>query len=60
MRDGDPLRIDLPPLVAAVLSSLREGGDFLQRTTVAVLAIAVLLLGILPGALLARIIASLP
>ncbi|MGZ6214244.1 MAG: CCA tRNA nucleotidyltransferase, partial [Candidatus Limnocylindria bacterium] len=27
MRDGDPLRIDLPPAVAAVLDSLREGGD---------------------------------
>jgi tRNA nucleotidyltransferase (CCA-adding enzyme) len=27
MRDGDPLRIDLPPLVAAVLSALREGGE---------------------------------
>ncbi|MBA2585738.1 MAG: NADH-quinone oxidoreductase subunit N [Chthoniobacterales bacterium] len=39
---------------------LREGGDFLQRTTVAVLAIAVLFFGILPGALLARIIAALP
>ena len=27
MRDGDPLRIDLPPAVAAVLDTLREGGD---------------------------------
>ena len=27
MRDGDPLRIDLPPAVAAVLETLREGGD---------------------------------
>ncbi|HET7082731.1 MAG TPA: hypothetical protein VFJ00_03360, partial [Candidatus Limnocylindria bacterium] len=27
MRDGDPLRIDLPPAVAAVLDALREGGD---------------------------------
>ena len=27
MRDGDPLRIDLPPPVAAVLTALREGGD---------------------------------
>jgi tRNA nucleotidyltransferase (CCA-adding enzyme) len=27
MRDGDPLRIDLPPAVAAVLEALREGGD---------------------------------
>ena len=27
MRDGDPLGIDLPPPVAAVLSALREGGD---------------------------------
>jgi tRNA nucleotidyltransferase (CCA-adding enzyme) len=27
MRDGDPLRIDLPAAVAAVLNGLREGGD---------------------------------
>lgn len=27
MRDGDPLRIDLPAAVAAVLDGLREGGD---------------------------------
>jgi tRNA nucleotidyltransferase/poly(A) polymerase len=27
MRDGDPLRIDLPPAVAAVLRALRDGGD---------------------------------
>jgi tRNA nucleotidyltransferase (CCA-adding enzyme) len=27
MRDGDPLRIDLPAAVAAVLHGLREGGD---------------------------------
>jgi poly(A) polymerase/tRNA nucleotidyltransferase (CCA-adding enzyme) len=27
MRDGDPLRIDLPPSVAAVLSVLREEGE---------------------------------
>ncbi|MEX0625029.1 MAG: CCA tRNA nucleotidyltransferase [Chloroflexota bacterium] len=27
MRDGDPLRIDLPPAVAAVLTTLRDGGD---------------------------------
>jgi tRNA nucleotidyltransferase (CCA-adding enzyme) len=27
MRDGDPLRIDLPPAVAAVLDALRKGGD---------------------------------
>lgn len=27
MRDGDPLRIDPPPLVAAVLSALRESGE---------------------------------
>jgi len=26
MRDGDPLRIDLPPAVSAVLSTLREAG----------------------------------
>jgi tRNA nucleotidyltransferase/poly(A) polymerase len=26
MRDGDPLRIDLPPPVAAVLGALRDGG----------------------------------
>lgn len=26
MRDGDPLRIDLPPAVAAVLVALRQGG----------------------------------
>ncbi len=26
MRDGDPLRIDLPPAVSAVLEKLREGG----------------------------------
>jgi len=27
MRDGDPLRIDLPPAVASVLHALHEGGD---------------------------------
>ncbi|MBA3689138.1 MAG: CCA tRNA nucleotidyltransferase [Chloroflexi bacterium] len=27
MRDGDPLRIDLPPALAAVLDALRHGGD---------------------------------
>jgi poly(A) polymerase/tRNA nucleotidyltransferase (CCA-adding enzyme) len=27
MRDGDPLRIDLPPAVARVLDALRGGGD---------------------------------
>jgi tRNA nucleotidyltransferase (CCA-adding enzyme) len=27
MRDGDPLRIDLPPAVATVLDGLRQGGD---------------------------------
>jgi tRNA nucleotidyltransferase/poly(A) polymerase len=27
MRDGDPLRIDLPPAVAAVLDALQQGGD---------------------------------
>lgn len=27
MRDGDPLRIDLPPAVAVVLDTLRQGGD---------------------------------
>jgi poly(A) polymerase/tRNA nucleotidyltransferase (CCA-adding enzyme) len=27
MRDGDPLRIDLPPAVATVLDALRQGGD---------------------------------
>jgi tRNA nucleotidyltransferase (CCA-adding enzyme) len=27
MRDGDPLRIDLPPPVAAILSALRESGE---------------------------------
>jgi tRNA nucleotidyltransferase (CCA-adding enzyme) len=27
MRDGDPLRIDLPPAVAAVLAALHVGGD---------------------------------
>lgn len=27
MRDGDPLRIDLPPAVAAVVDTLRRGGD---------------------------------
>ena len=26
MRDGDPLRIDLPPAVAGVLETVREGG----------------------------------
>ena len=27
MRDGDPLRIDLPAAVASVLDALRQGGD---------------------------------
>ena len=29
MRDGDPLRIDLPPAVAAVLVALRQEGLYL-------------------------------
>ena len=40
--------------------SLGEGGDFLQRITLTVLAGAVVFFGIMPTTLVARIIASLP
>jgi len=37
-----------------------EGGDFLQRISLTVLAAGILFLGVWPGTLVARIIASLP
>jgi NADH-quinone oxidoreductase subunit N len=40
--------------------NLSASPDFLQRVTITALAIAVLFLGVMPGMLVARIIASLP
>jgi NADH-quinone oxidoreductase subunit N len=40
--------------------SVGEGGDFLQRVSVSVLGAIVIFLGVIPGPLVARIIASLP
>lgn len=40
--------------------SLREGGDFLHRITLTVLAGAVLFFGVMPAPLVARILAALP
>jgi NADH-quinone oxidoreductase subunit N len=48
------------PATSPALSSLGEGGDFLQRVTLAVLAGVVVFFGIMPTALVSRIIASLP
>src|SRR5882724_11783270 len=48
------------PATSPALSSLGEGGDFLQRVTLAVLAGVVVFFGIMPATLVARIIASLP
>jgi NADH:ubiquinone oxidoreductase subunit 2 (subunit N) len=42
------------------LAEADDEGDFLQRTSLAVLATAVIFLGVLPGTLIARITASLP
>jgi len=47
------------PATSAALSSLGQGGDFLQRVTLAVLAGVVVFFGIMPAALVARITASL-
>jgi NADH-quinone oxidoreductase subunit N len=41
-------------------SSLGEGGDFLQKVTLTVLAGVVIFFGIMPTMLVARIMASLP
>ena len=46
--------------VVGSLSSPRPDTDFLQRITITALALAVLFLGVMPGMLVARIIASLP
>jgi NADH-quinone oxidoreductase subunit N len=40
--------------------SIGEGGDFLQRVSLSVLGAIVILLGVIPGPLVARIIASVP
>ena len=48
------------PATSPALSRLGEGGDFLQRVTLAVLAGVVVFFGIMPTALVSRIIASLP
>ena len=40
--------------------SVGEGGDFLQRVSLSVLGAIVIFLGVIPGPLVARIIASLP
>jgi len=48
------------PETSPALSNLGEGGDFLQRLTLAVLAAVVVFFGVMPTMLIARIIASLP
>jgi NADH-quinone oxidoreductase subunit N len=48
------------PETSPALGNLGEGGDFLQRLTLAVLAAVVVFLGVMPTMLIARIIASLP
>src|SRR5437773_1556500 len=48
------------PETSPALSNLGEGGDFLQRLTLAVLAAVVVFFGVMPAMLIARIIASLP
>ena len=47
------------PATSAALSSLGQGGDFLQRVALAVLAGVVVFFGIMPATLVARITASL-
>ena len=48
------------PATSPALSNLGQGGDFLQRLTLAVLAAVVVFFGVMPTMLIARIIASLP
>ena len=48
------------PAISRALSSFGKDGDFLQRVTLAVLAGVVVFFGIMPTALVSRIIASLP
>jgi len=48
------------PETSPALGNLGEGGDFLQRLTLAVLAAVVVFFGVIPTMLIARIIASLP
>jgi NADH-quinone oxidoreductase subunit N len=48
------------PLKSARPARTSTSPDFLQRITITALAIAVLFLGVMPGMLVARIIASLP
>src|SRR5437899_2165175 len=48
------------PETSPALGNLGEGGDFLQRLTLAVLAAVVVFFGVMPAMLIARIIASLP
>src|SRR5437660_5135336 len=48
------------PETSPALGNLGEGGDFLQRLTLAVLAAVVVFFGVMPTMLIARIIASLP
>src|SRR5213596_42539 len=48
------------PETSPALGNLGQGGDFLQRLTLAVLAAVVVFFGVMPTMLIARIIASLP
>src|SRR5881398_1215881 len=48
------------PETSPALGNLGEGGDFLQRLTLTVLAAVVVFFGVMPAMLIARIIASLP
>ena len=48
------------PPKSNVDGSISEGGDFLQRVSLSVLGAIVLFLGMIPGPLVARIIASVP
>ncbi|HXN08409.1 MAG TPA: NADH-quinone oxidoreductase subunit N [Candidatus Acidoferrales bacterium] len=57
--ETSPLRPPATPKSNAG-GSVDEGGDFLQRVSLSVLGAIVILLGVIPGPLVARIIASLP
>jgi NADH-quinone oxidoreductase subunit N len=61
----EPVQHDTSPLRHAtsksnVGGSVDQGGDFLQRVSLSVLAAIVIFLGLIPGPLVDRIIASLP
>jgi len=58
-QETSPLRGHAAPK-SNVGGSIDEGGDFLQRVSLSVLGAIVIFLGVIPGPLVDRIIASLP